>query len=299
VQELATFVCAVESGSFTAAARVIGSTPSAVSKGIAQLEQRLGVRLFHRSTRTVALTNEGRAYYDSIAPHLRALKEAGERLREDRATGRLRVSLPRDFGVALLEGITRDLMGQHPSLSLDVSLSDRHVDLIREGFDLAVRIGEVADTGLIVRRLGTLTLVLAASPGYLAKRGSPTCRTELRHHDHVRYRLGGALFPIKFADGVMMDLEGHFDSDSGEALRIAALSGLGVVQILRSTVERDLRSGRLVEVLADESLSPVPVQVLHAFGQTMPVRARVFVQHIAAQLAEWDLERQTVGPMPT
>lgn len=282
---LAAFVRSVEAGSFTGGARLLGTTPSAVSKSIARLERRLGVRLFQRSTRAFALSVEGQAYYERVAPLVKGLDEADEVLaKPETAIGKLRVSLPGDLGRALLVSITSQLMKRHPGLALDVSLSDRHVDLIREGFDLVLRAGQLADSGLHARQLASLPLVLVASPGYLAKHRAPRTIADLAAHRHVRYRLGGQVFPITFADGGRLTPEGMFDADNGEAMRMAAVSGLGIAQLLRTTVQADIDAKRLRVVLPQVPLLPVPVQMLHGFGQSVPVRARIFMDFVAEQL---------------
>ncbi|PLQ00529.1 LysR family transcriptional regulator [Cupriavidus pauculus] len=291
---LSAFVRAVEAGSFTGAARLLGTTPSAISKSISRLEARLGVKLFHRSTRAFVLTDEGQAYYARVAPLVRGLEEATEVLAKPAAAvGRLRVSLPGDLGKSLLGPITATLMPRHPRLSLDISLSDQHVDLIREGFDLALRAGHPTDSGLYARPLAELPLALVASPAYLARHGEPRTAADLGAHRHVRYRLGGQILPIAFADGTRVPLDaardgahdGIFDSDSGEAMRIAAVNGLGIAQLLRTVVQHDLDAGRLRVVLPDAALRPVPLQVLHGFGRRLPARAKVFVDFVAAELS--------------
>ncbi|CAG9165909.1 LysR family transcriptional regulator [Cupriavidus respiraculi] len=283
---LSAFVRAVETGSFTAAAKLLGTTPSAVSKSIARLEARLGVRLFQRSTRALVLTGEGRAYYERVAVLVRGLEEAAEAVAApSAAVGSLRISMPADLGRSLLAAITAKLMPRHPRLALDISMSDQHVDLIRGGFDLALRAGHAADSGLHVRSMGLLPLVLVASPDYLARQGEPRTVAELAAHAHVRYRLAGEVVPLAFASGERVPMDGAFDTDSGEAMRIAALSGLGIAQILRMTVQDDLDAGRLRTVLPQAGLRPVPLQVLHGFGRRLPIRAKVFVEFVRAELA--------------
>ncbi|MFM0019017.1 LysR family transcriptional regulator [Paraburkholderia azotifigens] len=283
---LPAFVRSVEAGSFTAAARALGTTPSAVSKSVARLEKRLGVTLFQRSTRAFILTSEGQTYYEHIAPLMRGLAEADEALAKPAtAVGTLRVSLPGDLGRALLEPVTRQLMARNRELSLEVSVSDRHVDVIREGFDIAIRVGHAVDSSLYTVPMASLPLVLVASPAYLQAAGAPRTIEDLTAHRHVRYRLNGRAIPITFANGTALSIGGSFDADSGDAMRIAAVNGLGIAQILRTTVQHDLDAGRLHIVLPDVSLRSVPVQALHAFGRSVPTRARLFIDFIAEQLA--------------
>ena len=283
---LSAFVRAVEARSFTGAARLLGTTPSAISKSISRLEARLGVKLIHRSTRAFALTDEGNAYYNRVAALVRGLEEASEVLaRPAAAAGRLRVSMTNDLSRSLVGPITAKLMPRHPRLSLDIGVSDQHADLIREGFDLVLRAGYANDSGLYAMVLSTLPLTLVASPAYLVTHGKPDSVEDLRQHHHVRYRLAGQVMPIIFADGTRIPIEGAFDTDSGEAMRTAAVNGLGIAQLLRHIVQEDLDTGRLKVVLPDAALRPVPLQLLHGYGRRMPARAKVFIDFVAEELA--------------
>jgi len=288
MENLSTFVRVVEAGSFTAAARLLGANPSAISKSMARLERRLGARLFRRSTRAFGLTPEGEAYFERVAPLVRGIEEAREVLSPGSgASGRLRISMPADFGRFLVEALVTRFRSQHPGVVLDVSLSDAHVDVIREGYDAAIRVGQVADTGLIARPLGVLPMVLVASPGYLAEHGHPNSIEELLQHLHIRYMLRGRPFPIRLATGDQAAPQGVFDTDSGEAMRIAARNGLGIAQLLRASVAEELERGELVPVLPDVQPSPVPVQILHAFARTAPARATALFEFLDAEMARW------------
>lgn len=288
MESLSIFVRVVEAGSFTAGARLIGANPSAVSKSMARLERRLGARLFRRSTRAFGLTPEGEAYFERVAPLVRGIEEAQEVLTpRSGASGRLRISMPADFGRFLVEALTTRFRQAHPGVRLDVSLSDAHVDLIREGYDAVLRVGHVADTGLITRPLGALPMVLVASPSYLARRGAPQAREALGEYDHVRYMLAGRPFPIRFADGEEVLPPGVFDTDSGEAMRIAARNGLGIAHLLRASVAEDLERGDLVPVLPDDPLPAAPVQALHAFARNPPARATALFQFLDTEMARW------------
>lgn len=288
MQSLSIFVRVVEAGSFTAGARLIGTTPSAVSKSMARLERRLGARLFLRSTRAFGLTPEGEAYFERIAPLIRAVEEAADALGADvGATGRLRISIPADFGRFLVDALTTRFRSEYPRITLDVGMSDRHVDLIREGYDAVVRVGRVADSGLIARPLGSLPMVLVAAPAYLAARGIPDSIAALSQHDHIRYLLHGRPFPILFENGEQIVPDGAFDTDSGEAMRIAAHNGLGIAQLLRASVSEELAAEELVLVLADHRLPTVPVQILHAFARAVPARANALFRFLETEMARW------------
>jgi DNA-binding transcriptional LysR family regulator len=281
---LTAFINTVETGSFSAAARQAGTTPSSVSKSVGRLERRLGVVLFARSTRTLSLTREGAAYFERVMPLVRALSEAGDVVRSV-AEGPLRVSLPTDMGRLLMDPLTQTFLKQNPGIRLELDMSDRHVDLIREGYDLALRAGRVDDTELAVRALAPAPLALVAAPDYLDRHGRPATLDALRSARHVRYRLGGRPFPITFADGATLSPDGVLDCDSGFALRAAAINGVGIAQLLRWTVDEDLRSGRLEIVMPDARLPTAPMQILHAFGRFQPLRARLFADFIAQQVA--------------
>jgi DNA-binding transcriptional LysR family regulator len=280
------FIRAAEAGSFSAAARLAGTTPSAVSKSVERLEKRLGVKLFLRSTRSLALTVEGTAYYERVAPLLRSLDEAGDVLSStDTARGLLRVSLPGVLGPALVEHIAGTFIRRYPDIRLEISITDRHVDLVREGFDVALRAGAVETADWMVRRLAALPLVLVAAPNWLANAGVALTREDLQRVAHIRYRLGSHAYPIRFADGIDLATEGALDTDSGQAMRIAALAGVGVAQVLRLAVADDLAAGRLVEVLPHAPLVSVPVHSLHAFGRLAPLRVQLFTDFLAEVLA--------------
>ncbi|KAA0684978.1 LysR family transcriptional regulator [Azospirillum brasilense] len=296
--DLLAFLRTAETGSFTGAARRLGTTPSAVSKSVARLERQFGARLFHRSTRNLALTAEAAAYAERVAPLLSAIEDAGDILQPGRtAQGLLRVTMPADLGAALMEPLAREVLGRNPGLKLDVSLTDRHVDLIREGYDVALRAGVLADTELISRRLGALPMVLVASPAYLAARGVPRTVAALRTHTHVRYTVAGRAFPITFADGSSFLPESVLDTDSSAGLRGAALAGVGIAQVMRVAVQDELETGKLKVVLAEAPLPGVPVQALHAFARHAPLRVRLFIDFAFARIAALEANgaRQT-GP---
>lgn len=280
------FVRSVETGSFSAAARLAGTTPSAVSKSVERLERRLGVKLFLRSTRSLTLTVDGTAYYERIAPLLRALDEAGDALKgAERAQGVLRASIPGVLGPALMEALTREFVPRYPEIKLEISITDRHVDLIREGYDVALRVGEMGNVDWMVRRLATLPLILVAAPQWLERVAHPATREALAQLPHIRYRLGSQAYPIRFADGTDLLPEGALDTDSGQAMRIAALGGVGIAQLLRLAVADDLAAGRLAEIFPHDPLASVPVQALHAFGRLAPLRVRLFSDFLADRLA--------------
>jgi DNA-binding transcriptional LysR family regulator len=283
---LVAFVRTVDSGSFSNASRAIGSSASAVSKSVARLERRLGVRLLQRSTRTLSLTTEGAAYYERVAPLLRAIEDAEDVVQmAESARGLLRVTAPVFVGRTLIGEWSQAFLARHPDVKLELSVSDRHVDLIREGFDVALRIGDLSDTDLTARKLADLAMVMIASSDYVARRGAPRTVEELRQHACLRYLLAGKPYPFAFADGTTITPESALDSDDGITLYHAALHGAGIAQVLRFAVEDDFAAGRLVEILPDVAMPSVPMHVVHAFGRQLPVRARLFVDFLVERVS--------------
>lgn len=278
---LVAFVRTVDAGSFATAARLIGASPSAVSKSVARLEQRLGVRLLQRSTRTLSPTTEGSAYYERVAPHLRAIEEAEDIVQAPRnVRGLLRVTVPTTFGRPLIAAWADSFLERYPDIKLELSVTDRRVDLIRESFDIAVRIGELQDTNLIGRSLGELHYVLAASPKYLERRGTPGSIDDLKRHSCLRYLLAGRPQPFTFANGTRMVPEGPFDTDDAQYLIEAALEGAGITQFMRLAIEDELAAGRLRIVLPEMPMFTTPVYVLHPFGRQLPLRVRLFIDFL-------------------
>ncbi len=262
---LVAFVRTVDAGSFSAASRLIGSSQSAVSKSVARLERRLGVRLIQRSTRTLGLTAEGTAYYERVAPLLRAIEEAEDVVQvASEAKGRLRVSAPQEFGRLLVACWAPEFLARHPGLKLELNVTDRNVDIIREGYDLAIRMGSLRDTGLIGRKLADLHWILVASPLYLAKRGRPETIEDLRAHSCVRYLTGGRPWPFEFASGESIVPDGQFDTDDSGSIRHAALNSAGIAYQLRMTVTDYIKDGRLVEVLPHLAMPALPAYALRA-----------------------------------
>jgi DNA-binding transcriptional LysR family regulator len=287
---LVAFVRTVDAGSFSAASRLIGSSQSAVSKSVARLERRLGVRLIQRSTRTLSLTAEGTAYYERVAPLLLAIEEAEDVVQAaSEAKGLLRVSAPQEFGRLLIASWAPEFLARHPGLKLELNVTDRNVDIIREGYDLAVRMGDLRDAELISRKLADLHWILVASPTYLEKRGRPETIEDLRSHACVRYLTAGRPWPFEFADGDRIVPDGQFDTDDSGSIRQAAVNSAGIAYQLRMTVTDFLKDGRLVEVLPHLAMPALPAYALHAFGRQLPMRGRLFIDFLVEKLTRLDL----------
>jgi DNA-binding transcriptional LysR family regulator len=287
---LVAFVRTVEEGSFSAAGRAIGSSQSAVSKSVARLESRLGVRLFQRSTRTLSLTAEGQAYYDRVAPLLRALEEADDvALGASTAKGLLRVTAPQEFGRMLIASWIAEFLNRYPDVAFELNVTDRFADIIREGFDVAIRMGTLADSDLVSRKIADLRWVLVASPGYAQQHGLPKNVAELSSHACLRYVVAGKPWPIAFADGTQLTPDSRFDTDDSGSIRRAAVAGAGIAYLLRVAVAEDLAAGRLVEALPQIALPRLPAYALHAFGRQLPARTRLFIEFLVDKAAEADI----------
>jgi DNA-binding transcriptional LysR family regulator len=287
---LVAFVRTVDAGSFSAASRLIGSSQSAVSKSVARLERRLGVRLIQRSTRTLSLTAEGAAYYERVAPLLLAIEEAEDVVQvASEAKGLLRLSAPQEFGRLLIASWAPEFLARHPGVKLELNVTDRNVDIIREGYDLAVRMGDLRDAALISRKLADLHWILVASPAYLEKRGRPETVADLRSHSCVRYLTAGRPWPFEFADGESIVPDGQFDTDDSGSIRQATLNSAGIAYQLRMTVTDFLKDGSMVEVLPHLAMPALPAYSLHAFGRQLPIRGRLFIDFLVEKLTGLDL----------
>ena len=287
---LVAFVRTVDAGSFSAASRLIGSSQSAVSKSVARLERRLGVRLIQRSTRTLSLTAEGTAYYERVGPLLRAIEEAEDVVQvASEAKGLLRVSAPQEFGRMLIASWAPEFLARHPGVKLELNVTDRNVDIIREGYDLAIRMGALRDTELFSRKLADLHWILVASPAYLERRGHPQTIEDLRSHSCLRYLTAGRPWPFEFASGDSIVPDGQFDTDDSGSIRQAALNSAGIAYQLRMTVTDYLNDGHLVEVLPHLAMPALPAYALHAFGRQLPIRGRLFIDFLVEKLVGLDL----------
>jgi DNA-binding transcriptional LysR family regulator len=286
---LIAFVRVVEAGSFSAAARHAGTTPSAVSKAIQRLETELGVKLFRRSTRTLSLTPDGQAFFQRVAPLLRGIEDSADAIRPNgEARGRLRVSMPSELGRLLIGPITATFLGRHRGLELDLDLADRHVDVIREGYDVVFRVGTTVESGLKMRTLIRLETVLVSSPMFLRQWGEPRSTQELGALPFVRYLLDGRLRPLAFSDGSTILPQGRIGLDTGFGIRAAALNGMGVAHLMKCAVQEDLDRGDLVRLMPSLRLPSLPLLALHPFGRLAPMRVKLltdFVEQEARKLS--------------
>ena len=291
VVSMQTFVRAVDGGSLSAAARALGKSLAAVSRTVTQLEERLGVRLLHRSTRKLTLTEAGASYYDSAKRLLAEIEEAelslGGRIAAPR--GRLTVTAPLLFGRLHIAPVITEMLEKNRDVAADLLLVDRNVSLVEEGIDVAVRIGQLDDSALVARVLGEVPRVVCASPAYLRRHGTPGMPDELREHECVRFT---GLTPGRewtfLRDGkeVRIAVGGRFSCNVGEPAIDAARAGAGVLMALGYQVAEDLAAGRLVRVLETFATPPLPVNAVYHSPRLMAARVRVFLDLLALRVPE-------------
>lgn len=253
-QEMKVFAAVVEAGSFTGATEGLDMSKAAVSRYVADLEERLGVRLLHRTTRKLSPTAEGEIFYARCRELLGNLDEAEAEItsRTGQASGLLRVNVPVTFGIMHLAPLWPACLARHPKLDLDITLSDRVVDLVEEGFELAVRIARLPASSLISRKLASTRLVLCASPGYLQRHGTPAQPGDLLHHDVISYSLfaTGETWNFSGPDGdTSVKVAPRMRTNSGDTCRAAALQDLGIILQPTFLVGADLARGTLREIM--------------------------------------------------
>lgn len=285
------FCGAAELGSFAAAARAAGVTPAAVSRSIARLEERLGTRLFVRTTRSIRLTEAGQAYAERCRKALDELAEAERDIggRHSAATGRIRISVPTTYGHHRLLPRMAAFRARHPGIRVDVHLSNRNIDFFEENFDLAIRVRAQPDSSLIVRKLEDAELVLVAAPIYLARAGTPKDVAALAEHECIQFELpsSGRLVPWLLHVGgkeVSIETKGSVScADDVLGGVTLALGGVGIFQTNRFIVEDALAAGRLIEVLPETRGASRPFNLIYPHSRRLPARVKAFVDFLLEQ----------------
>ncbi len=294
--DMTVFVRVVEAGSFSDAARRLGVAKSVVSRRIGSLEDRLGTSLFHRTTRRLSLTETGHAYYERARRILADVVEAEEAARrlQRELRGTLKIAAPMSFGLLHLSAVVADFLVAHPKLEIDLDLNDRRVDLVSEGHDLAIRIGKLADSSLIARRLAPCRHVVCASPAYLEARGEPHSPEELesaRHDCLVRSSSEEWRFRV---DGEWRSVRGRttrLGVNNGDVLRDAAIRGVGLVVLPSFIVSEALRRRELKAVLRGFELDDPAIYAVWAPNRGLSVKVRAFVDFLSERFGGtpyWD-----------
>lgn len=293
------FVQAADAGGFTLAAERLGLSKSGIAKSVARLEERLGVRLFNRTTRRFALTAEGQSFYATCVRVLAELENAEAALNEQRLwpRGRLRVDLPVVFGRRWVVPILLDIGGRYPELSLEVSLTDRRIDPIEEGIDLVIRIGDLDDsTTLVARGLGLQKSVVCASAAYLGSHGCPASLDELDDYSCIVFGRGGQTLPWWFVDGkgapFAKSVNGQFAFNHSDAICDAVLAGRGIALLSTWLIDEHLRAGRLIPILPEIETRGFPIHALWPHARHMAPKVRVVVDELVNRFLPeppWDM----------
>lgn len=295
ITDLAAFVRVSDARSFTIAAEQLGLSRSAVGKCVVRLEDNLGVRLLHRTTRSVTLTDEGEAFYERCVRVLADLEEIELDMasRTDQPRGRLRLDVPVSFGRLHVLPVLHRFMEMWPEVVVNVTFTDRYVDLIEEGIDIAIRIGGEEDSQLVGRTLARHRLVTCAAPEYLASHDVPMTPADLADHSCLAFTHGGRPTEWRFRSQVPEDgaetavneqfvrLHGRFCTSNSESLRDAVLAGYGIGQLATFLVGDDLRTGRLRPILESYALDGPPIRVVYPTGRHLSPKVRHFIDLLA------------------
>lgn len=276
------FVAVLDTGSFVGGARRLGTSSGQASRLVAKLEADLGVQLIRRTTRALAPTEAGQVYHARMKDLLAEMEalEASVRSQSGLAAGQLRIAAPVTFGTMRLVPLLMDFAARYPAIRLDVQFSDRLVNLLEEGFDLAIRVGAAEDSSLIARRLGQTRLLTLAAPGYLARRGSPERPEDLAGHDLVLDSNMRDAGRWSFAGAGPVSVTGRLRFSNAEACLRAVLAGFGIARLPDFVAESALSRGELVAVLAEYEPPAIPVHIVYPPGRHLAGKVRVMVDEL-------------------
>lgn len=283
------FVSVVQLGNFSAAANAFKITPAMVSKHISALEKRLGATLLARTTRRQKLTEIGQKYYENCKQILGQITdaEAGAEAMGSRPKGHLRVNASIWFGSLTLAPLICDYLHQFPEVNIELSLTDRYVDMVEEGFDVAIRIGELKDSTLIARKLSIFEVAICASPEYLSKEGVPKTPEDLIRHQclgFTNWHNQGGWQLVQRELGLKTRPVPRFESDNGQALLSAAVNGIGIIMMPRELLRPDIEAGRLVELMKDYSPPPRPIYAVYPKERQLAPKLTSFVDFLLQKL---------------
>jgi DNA-binding transcriptional LysR family regulator len=290
------FAKVVALGSYAEAGRHLGLTRSAVSKAVMELEQVLGVRLLDRTTRRVSPTEAGRAYYERCLDILASVEETELQVSRlhDEPRGVLRINAPVSFGVLYLGNAIAEFMAAYPDLKIELTLNDRFIDPIEEGVDVTIRIGALADSSLIARKLAPARRVLAAAPGYLRRHGTPGSPDDLTSHRCLSYGHTTTLPKwqlVRDGEAISVPITAPLCCNNGDVLRVAALSGEGIALLPTFLVGRDIAAGELRLVLPQYAPTALGIYALYAPNRYLAAKTRVLIDFLVARFGEvpdWD-----------
>ena len=283
---LKTFLKVADTGSFTAAAERLDMTPQLASKYIRALESELGAQLFHRSTRRVNMTETGAAFYDRCARLVDDFEELKADVRQDHCAprGQLRLTAPHCFGGKYLVSALADFSAEYPEISATLDLTDRYVNLLDEGVDLAIRVGSLEDSTLLARQIGMVPVVLCASPDYLENAPDLNSPCDLEHHACIidtNFKSQNKWTFLVDGQPVTYQVEGRLKVNSANGARILALKGQGVSLSLHYMVEDDIKAGRLVSLLTDYMATKLAINAVYPHTRHLTARVRRFIDFMA------------------
>ena len=303
LRELHTLVAIVDTGSLAAAARRLRRSPPSISRDLADLEARVGAGLVERSTRRCRPTQVGIRLADDARPLLAGYDEAIGQAAGEAVTpsGPLRVTAPTTFGGSYVAPLVTAFLDTYPGVSIELHLNDRIVDLAEEDFDLAVRIGRLADSAMIARSAGELHQMFVASPAYLAARQTPLKPEDLVHHDIIKHTGAGPDAPLVFAGKsgrpIVVSCRARFTVNQPEAAIAAAREGRGIVGVLSHQVDAELRTGELVPILRDYEPAPLPVSLVYPPSRRSWRRLRLLVDNLASGLGALEVTHRVAEPI--
>ncbi|HUH94160.1 MAG TPA: LysR family transcriptional regulator [Casimicrobiaceae bacterium] len=293
IRGITSFVRVASAGSFSQAARQLGVSTVAVSRNVQRLESELGVRLLNRTTRKVSLTDEGRELFETSRGALAELEAAHETIAERRRepAGLVRVTSPSVFGRMYVLPLLAEFRARYPRIEVELSFADRLIDIVAEGYDVAIRAGEIAQPNAVVRKLADVPRFVCASPHYLMRHGAPQTPSQLAVHECIRYRSLTSGRPLRweFGRGPAMksyDVRGHLILNDVLAVCEAAIAGLGLAQLATFIATPHIRDSRLVSVLTDYAPPLLPISLYYPARRLQAARTRVFVEFVLQRLAD-------------
>lgn len=290
-EEIQAFTQIVDSATITAAAERLGLAKSAVSRRLAELEDQLGVELFHRSTRKLSLTDSGRALYERCVRILDDLEEAEHAVSQSHheLSGQLRVAAPLSFGIMHLGPAVIEFQQQHPHVDFDIDFNDREIDLIQEGYDVGIRIAKLKDSSLIARKLATVSTVVCASPQYLQQHGEPTTLEQLSKHRCLTYSYLDHPELWHFIDRngepVTVKVTKAIQANNGNFSRDAAISGLGIVRQPTFIAYQAIMKGELIPILKDYHVAEINIYAIYPPTRHLSQRVRQFIDFLVERFA--------------
>ncbi|WP_419905196.1 LysR family transcriptional regulator [Kiloniella sp.] len=293
------FVAVVEEGGFSAAAKKLQVSKSAVSKRITQLEARLGVQLLYRSTRKLSLSEAGEQYFAHAVQSLAAAREAEDAVAQMQGApqGRLRINTTMSFGRLHVAPLVSEFLGKYPGVELDMVMDDRVVDMVEGGFDLAIRVRMLEDSSLFARKIAPSHNLLCAAPDYLKSRGTPTHPEQLHDHNCLHYAYASSVQSWRFtnpktSESIALDTTGNYQVNNSEAMYEAVLQGLGIGRMPTFIAGPDVAAGKLVSLMPDYILPSQTIYAMFPERRHLPAKVRAFIDFLVSKLGgdvpTWD-----------